>query len=59
MDMKCTICNDKFSSFHGAHRHYFDKHKRSAAWTCCKIDLETPYDILDHLKYHESNDDFK
>lgn len=59
IEMECSICREKFDSFNNAHEHYYDKHSRCAFWTCCKIDLDTPYDILDHIKYHESIEDFK
>lgn len=59
VNMDCYVCDTKFESFNEAHDHYLEKHKRLAVWNCCKLDLDTPYDIIDHIKYHESIDDFK
>lgn len=57
--MECNTCNLQFDSFEDYNDHYLFKHQRSAVWNCCNLVLETPYDALDHLKYHESIDHFK
>lgn len=59
MAMECSICKEPFKSFSESHEHYIMNHNRSAYWTCCKLLLETPYDLLDHVKYHESIDVFQ
>lgn len=56
---ECGICKEPFESFDECHEHYLTSHGRSASWNCCNLLLETPYDVLDHLKYHESIDVFK
>lgn len=57
--MQCSECQLEFESFDEYHEHYVVQHNRSAVWNCCNLVLETPYDALDHLKYHESIDYFK
>lgn len=58
--MECGECDElQFVSFEDYHDHFLFIHNRSALWNCCNLVLETPYDALDHLKYHESVDHFK
>lgn len=57
--MRCCICDAAFESLAMCHEHYLTSHGRSAYWNCCNLLLDTPYDVLDHLKYHESIDVFK
>lgn len=57
--MECGECELQFESFEDYNDHYLFMHNRSAIWNCCNLVLETPYDALDHLKYHESIDHFK
>lgn len=57
--MTCCICKTVFDSLDKCHEHYLVSHGRSAYWNCCNLLLDTPYDVLDHLKYHESIDVFK
>lgn len=57
--MECNICKEPFESFDECHEHYLNLHGRSALFNCCNLMLETPYDVLDHIKYHESIDVFK
>lgn len=59
IDMDCNICKEPLDSFQDAHRHYLEKHKRCAYWLCCNLLLETPFDIVDHIKYHEMIDIFQ
>lgn len=55
----CGLCKHPFESFDECHEHYLVSHGRSAYWNCCNLLLETPYDLLDHVRYHESIDVFK
>lgn len=59
--MSCTICKNglKFHSIEEYNEHYLSIHGRSALYQCCNLQLETPYDLLDHIRYHESIDVFK
>lgn len=57
--MDCTKCNLQYDSFEDYNDHFLFAHQRSAVWNCCNLVLETPYDALDHLKYHESIEHFK
>lgn len=56
---ECSTCKQPFESFDDCYEHYLVSHGRSAFWNCCNLLLETPYDLLDHLKYHECIDVFK
>lgn len=55
----CNICQQPLDSFEESHKHYLEQHKRSAFWMCCKLLLDTPFDIKDHIKYHEVIDIFQ
>lgn len=55
----CKQCETKFQTFDEIHAHFLEKHKCPATWVCCNIDLESAYDIHDHVRYHESIDDFR
>lgn len=57
--MECSVCKFHFESFEEFHDHYLYLHNRPAVWNCCNLTLETPYDALDHMKYHESIEVFK
>lgn len=57
--MECTACKFQFDSFEEFQDHFVFIHNRSAVWNCCNLTLDTPYDALDHMKYHESIDVFK
>lgn len=57
--MTCCVCKLVFDSLEHCHEHYLVAHGRSAYWNCCNLLLDTPYEVLDHLKYHESIDVFK
>lgn len=59
MTMDCALCKYQFMSFDECYVHFLVVHKRSAFWNCCNLLLETPYDVLDHIRYHESIEDFK
>ncbi|XP_055307187.1 zinc finger protein 12-like [Sitodiplosis mosellana] len=59
LTQECGICKEPFESFDDCNEHYLTAHGRSAFWNCCNLLLETPYDLLDHIKYHESIDVFK
>ncbi|XP_031625854.1 zinc finger protein 319-like [Contarinia nasturtii] len=57
--MTCVACKESFESFEDCNEHYIVAHGRSAYWQCCNLILETPYELLDHIRYHESIDVFK
>lgn len=61
MSMQCCEfdCDLEFESLEVCYEHYLEVHGRSAYWNCCNLSLDTPYDVLDHLKYHECIDVFK
>lgn len=55
----CKQCGTNFQTFDEIHAHFLEKHKCPATWVCCNIELESAYDIYDHVRYHESIDDFR
>lgn len=59
VSMECGTCKEEFESFDECNEHFLGVHGRSAFWNCCNLLLETPYDVLDHIRYHESIDVFK
>lgn len=55
----CKLCGLKFQTFDEIHAHFLENHKCPATWVCCNVELESAYDIFDHVKYHESIDDYR
>lgn len=59
-DMTCDQCDEKFTTFQDARRHYKDKHNEEQGWIkCCRKKLKSPQHIRDHIKKHLNPETFK
>lgn len=59
-DMKCDQCDEKFSTFDDARRHYKECHNEEKGWIkCCGKKLRSLLLIRDHIKKHLNPEQFK
>lgn len=59
-DMKCELCECKFTTLKHAKLHYFDAHKISDGYLkCCNFKFETNRKINDHVRYHLDPESFR
>ncbi|XP_055381421.1 zinc finger protein 626-like isoform X2 [Condylostylus longicornis] len=57
MNLNCTMCNEKFTSFNGIKRHYNNTHQTRGFINCCNLKFYTREELIDHIDCNHFNSD--